>query len=615
MPTIKDADWVLKDIQEVEDEAMKVIRNSTEHNLVLAGPGSGKTELLAQKACFLIETGKCSKKKIIALSFKKDAAKNLQDRVNSRLNLKFRSKFESTTFDAFCKSIVDRFKGTLPKFYRPSDDYEIISLNKKEFIAEIKREALGFEGLTSFELSKIKHSNFEEKYIVIPYKEEARHTINGRIRYFVWTHLLKGKSRISFKMINYLANRIIKKNSFLSNAINSTYEYAFIDEFQDTTSKQYEVFKSIFFDRAIKITVVGDTKQRIMGWAGALPNAFDLFRKDFAVEKHNELARNRRSLKNLISYQRLMEAFMNEAEKKAELILNKGEGLARLMQFDEVDQEACYISLLIKKWIDEGIDPRDICILSKSVAEQYSQKIISELDDSGVKCRIENDYQELLNEAIVQLVLQLLMFVCNRKSIECWGATMELLCNIRGVSKRGDVTRLEKELSNFIKANKEVKSDVVDYLKGLLTIFGIPELKSYFPQYMNGNGLEHNINILSKYLEALDIKNNMSNAIDMLSGNETVPFMTIHKSKGLEFKKVVIVGLEPDAYFGDEEGQIENQKTVFVGFSRAIDEVFMTRCKLRRDNFGNVSRQDFNKIPLITDMLTYCGIEAESYPG
>jgi superfamily I DNA/RNA helicase len=52
MPTIKDGDWVLKDIQEVEDEAMKVIRNSTEHNLVLAGPGSGKTELLAQKACF-----------------------------------------------------------------------------------------------------------------------------------------------------------------------------------------------------------------------------------------------------------------------------------------------------------------------------------------------------------------------------------------------------------------------------------------------------------------------------------------------------------------------------------------------------------------------------------
>ena len=75
MTIIKDDDWVLKDIQEVEEEAMRVIRNSAEHNLVLAGPGAGKTELLAQKACFLIETGKCRSKKIIALSFKKDAAK------------------------------------------------------------------------------------------------------------------------------------------------------------------------------------------------------------------------------------------------------------------------------------------------------------------------------------------------------------------------------------------------------------------------------------------------------------------------------------------------------------------------------------------------------------
>ncbi|EKL3034186.1 ATP-dependent helicase, partial [Salmonella enterica] len=346
-----------------------------------------------------------------------------------------------------------------------------------------------------------------------------------------------------------------------------------------------------------------------------LPNAFDVFKKDFEVGDHNELVSNRRSLKNLISYQRLMESFINKTENKTEIIFYKGEGLARLMQFEEVDQEASYIASLIKKWIDEGIEQRDICILSKSVAGQYSQKTISELDMSGVKCRIENEYQELLNEAIVQLVLQLLMFVCNRKSIEGWASTMDLLCNIRGVSRKGDVTRLERELSNFIKANKEIRSDVVDYLKGLLSIFGISELKSYFPQYMNGNGLEHNINTLSKYLEELDIKNNMSNAIDMLNGIKTVPFMTIHKSKGLEFRKVVIVGLEPDAYFGDEEGQIENQKTVFVGFSRAIDEVFMTRCKLRMDNFGNMSRQDFNRIPLITDMLTYCGIEAEDYQG
>ncbi|HGF4246303.1 TPA: UvrD-helicase domain-containing protein, partial [Escherichia coli] len=368
MPTIKDADWVLKDIQEVEDEAMRVIRNSTGHNLVLAGPGAGKTELLAQKACFLIETGKCSNKKIIALSFKKDAAKNLQDRVNSRLDTKYRHKFESTTFDAFCKSIVDRFKSTIPESYRPSNDYEIIFPNNNDLVEEIKREAVGFEGLTSEELNKLQPYNFEENYIVTPYNKALEHSVDGRIRRFVWLHLLKPKSRISFKMINFLANYIISRNQYLSNAINSTYDYAFIDEFQDTTYRQYEIFKSIFLGKKIKITAVGDTKQRIMGWAGAMHNAFDVFKKDFGIEQSNELVSNRRSLKNLINYQRMMEAFMNHADIKPDMMLIENEGSAKLLQFDESSIEGAYIALCIQQWIAEGVNERDICILLRNPA-------------------------------------------------------------------------------------------------------------------------------------------------------------------------------------------------------------------------------------------------------
>ncbi|EIE4440095.1 TPA: ATP-dependent helicase [Escherichia coli] len=613
MPTIKDADWVLKDIQEVEDEAMKVIRNSTEHNLVLAGPGAGKTELLAQKACYLIETGKCSKKKIIALSFKKDAAKNLQDRVNSRLDSKYRHKFESTTFDAFCKSIVDRFKSTIPEAYRPSDDYEIIFPNNKNFVEEIKKEAVGFEGLTSAELNKLQPYNFEENYIVTPYDKKTEHTVDGRVRSFVWSYLLKPKSRLSFKMINFLANYIISKNKYLSNAINSTYDYAFIDEFQDTTYRQYEIFKSIFLGKKIKITAVGDTKQRIMGWAGAMHNAFEVFKKDFEIEQPNELVSNRRSLKNLISYQRMMEAFMNHADIKPDMMLIENEGSAKLLQFEESTIEGAYVALCIQKWIAEGVNERDICILLRNPAKQYTDDIISALQYLKIQCRLENEYQDLLNEAVVQLVLQMLMFVCNRKSIESWATTMELLCNIRGVSKRGDITRLEKELSQFIKSHRVIKEEILDYLYSLLSIFGVDKIKSYFPQYMSGNGLEYSIELLSRHLDKLDVKNKISEAIDLLLGNKTIPLMTIHKSKGLEFKKVIVVGLEPGAYFGNEEEQIENQKTVFVAFSRAIEEVLMTRCKIRNNSYGRSFRQNCNEIPLITNMITYCGIEAEDY--
>lgn len=613
MPTIKETDWVLKDIQEVEDEAMRVIRNSTGHNLVLAGPGAGKTELLAQKACFLIETGKCTTKKIIALSFKKDAAKNLQDRVNSRLDFKYRQKFESTTFDAFCKSIVDRFKSTLPVAYRPSDDYEIYFPENKKFVEEVKRDAVGFDGLTAEELKKVNYKNFENNYIVRPYKKGEEHSVDARIKRFIWLYLLEGKSRVSFKMINFLANYIIRNNKFLSNAINSTYEYAFIDEFQDTTYQQYEIFKSIFLDKKIKVTAVGDTKQRIMGWAGALHNAFDFFKNDFSIEHYNELLSNRRSLKNLISYQRMMEAFMHHADNKPEIELIENEGSAKLIQFADSNLEGAYIALCIRKWIEEGVDEREICILFRNPSKHYTDKIITALNLLEIKCRIENAYQELLNEAIVQLILKMLMFSCDRKSIESWSSIMDLLCNIRGVSKSKDVTRLEIELSRFIKSKKDINGSVVDYIYELISIFGIDEIKSYFPQYISGNGLGHAISSISQHLETLGIKDKKSEAIDMLLGNRTVPLMTIHKSKGLEFKKVIVIGLEPEAYFGNEEEQIENQKTVFVGFSRAIEEVILTRCEKRANWLDEVCSQTFSEIPLITDMLTYCGLEAEIY--
>lgn len=82
-------------------------------------------------------------------------------------------------------------------------------------------------------------------------------------------------------MISVLASFILEKNKPLSNAIISTYKYVFVDEFQDTTYLQYKLLKTLFLNTDIKITAVGDDKQRIMGWAGALLTIFKDFKKRF----------------------------------------------------------------------------------------------------------------------------------------------------------------------------------------------------------------------------------------------------------------------------------------------------------------------------------------------
>jgi superfamily I DNA/RNA helicase len=68
-------------------------------------------------------------------------------------------------------------------------------------------------------------------------------------------------------------------------ALRATYPFVFLDEFQDTTYAQYDFFLTAFLGSAASITAVGDDKQRIMVWAGARPDSFAQFEKDFSADR------------------------------------------------------------------------------------------------------------------------------------------------------------------------------------------------------------------------------------------------------------------------------------------------------------------------------------------
>jgi hypothetical protein len=118
-------DWQPVSIGMLEDNALDVVR-STDNRSVIAGPGSGKTELLAQRACYLLQCGIApAPQRILAISFKRDAAFNLAARVRARTNPELSHRFDSFTFDAFSKGLLDRFGQALPKAWRPTLNYEI----------------------------------------------------------------------------------------------------------------------------------------------------------------------------------------------------------------------------------------------------------------------------------------------------------------------------------------------------------------------------------------------------------------------------------------------------------------------------------------------------------
>lgn len=141
MKFIQPEHWQPKGIENLEPNAWQALRRR-ESTSVIAGPGAGKTEFLAQKAAYLLETGLCpTNKKILAISFKTDAAKNLADRVEERCPEELGSRFVSMTFDAFSKNIVDRFRMALPPQWRPTKPYDVTFATRQQITSFFRSRA------------------------------------------------------------------------------------------------------------------------------------------------------------------------------------------------------------------------------------------------------------------------------------------------------------------------------------------------------------------------------------------------------------------------------------------------------------------------------------------
>ena len=216
-------EWQPADGLKLEPNAKRAAKARKRCLALTAGPGAGKTEMLAQRADFLLRTGTCRyPKRILAISFKVDASRNLKERVERRCGRELASRFDSYTFHAFAKRIIDRFRPILTGEYALDAGYTIV--DKK----------------------------------------------NGASRH-----------EIVFADLVPYAIQILKISKIARNAIRQTYSDIFLDEFQDCTNLQYDLVKLAFQGTKIRLTAVGDTKQKIMAWAGALDGIFQTFTKDF----------------------------------------------------------------------------------------------------------------------------------------------------------------------------------------------------------------------------------------------------------------------------------------------------------------------------------------------
>lgn len=579
--------WVPSDGIQLEAAAEEAVRKSG-NICVVAGPGAGKTELLAQKASYLFTTNKCTMpQKILAICFKNDAADNLKKRVVGRCGKEVERRFISLTYDAFAKSIVDHFRMSLPKELMPNANYVV---NDSDIIkaAFIKAGYKNVQGLSPSQL-KI-HFDNELGKVQLPLAGDS-------IRNKAWKLLTDGfeekSSCLSFKMILILAEYIVRTNPQIKKALQITYSHIFLDEFQDTTNLQYGLVVSCFLNSHSVLTAVGDNKQRIMLWAGALRTAFISFYKDFSADGLR-LVMNHRSAPRLVALQRAMYASLNEANSNVQIAdkWNPNEGEITLYIAENEIAEANGIANAIKKKVESGIQPNDICILCKQRPRDYTIRLIEILAGYGIRARVEDEYQNLIKEPVVELIIAFIRLAINKKRPTEWEFVCNAIEEFHGININDSVVayqnmqvqlvKMFNELSDLIQIASSIES-IQEIINKTLCFIGKENLIAFYPAYRQIDYLDGCINKFTEFFydELALVEFNWDLAIDNFMGKNSIPIMTIHKSKGLEYSAVYFIGLEDSAFWNFRNQPEEDRCAFFVALSRAKTSVAFSFCNYR----------------------------------
>ncbi|PED69293.1 hypothetical protein CON97_25965 [Bacillus pseudomycoides] len=605
-------EWKPSDGLILESAAFNAV-NDLNNSLVVAGPGAGKTELLAQKACFLLETNSCvNPSKILAISFKKDAALNLKDRIKLRLSKNLESRFISQTFDSFAKSILDRFLSALPEEFRPDPNYEIAE-NQNEFVRAFSKCGANL------------YNNKIKKQYIDNLTKRRLENVSGVYK-DVWDKLLKGdgdiKPTLSFQMISVLAIYILETNPLILKSLRKTYSHVFLDEFQDTTRVQYALVKICYHNSETSITAVGDHRQRIMLWAGAKPDIFDSYKNDFNSQEYT-LVMNHRSAPRLLEIQKIVNNYLQDIPFSpiANPKWTEDEGVAEIWYFKDSFIEAEHIAERITQLIhQQQISYRDICIIVKQSVQQFSDEIIGVLEKVNIQARNEAKFQDLLKEDIVLLILNTLKSALDVRDSDSWSFIWEVKTFFEGKSGTVNsliIDELRKQLKLMLKIVKNRLKKITHQeelnilLMDIVDFYDVNKIRKYYPQYLQGQYINKLRENLTDYLYQYYLsKNDWIAAIDSFQGNDSIPIMTIHKSKGLEFDVVFFVGFDDNSFWSFSDQEDEDKCTFFVGLSRSKRYLYFT---FSENRFGR--RRTNSDISILYQMLEESGVVEEKYIG
>ena len=623
-------------LRELNSEQRQAVEHTDGPVMIIAGAGSGKTRVLTYRIAHLIYAKGVDAFNILSLTFTNKAASEMKHRIEKLAGLEARNTWMGTFHSVFAKILrVEADKLGYPSnftIYDTDDSKSLIRTLVKELRLDDKvyKPSVVLSRISGAKNRLISWQTYQNDPFVKADDEAALRPRMGEIYQRYQERLFKAGA-MDFDDLLFNTNVLFRDHLEVLNKYQQRFKYVMVDEFQDTNISQYLITKKLAAVHQ-NICVVGDDAQSIYAFRGADIQNILNFEKDYPDLFVVKLEQNYRSTKTIVDAANSI-IDKNKAQLKKIVWTSNPEGdLIELFKASSDNEEGRIVAnTIFEEKNNKQLNNSDFAILyrtnsqSRSMEEAlrklnltykivgglsfYQRKEIKDLmaylrfavnpaDEEAFK-RIINYPKRGIGDSSVEKIL----VSAYEHDIPLWDVVQNahsFLGGRAGVSvddfstmikafqieiERKDAFEAASTVAKQSGLLRELYEDKT--IEGLNRYENVQELLNAIKEYVDNP--ENEDKSLGAFLQEIAL---LTDNDQDKSQTDAITLMTIHASKGLEFKQVFVVGMEEDLFpsqmmMQSREDLEEERRLFYVASTRAMDKLYLSYA-LTRYRYGRL---------------------------
>ena len=579
----------LEEYEKLNTQQKKAVDTLEGPVMVIAGPGTGKTQILSRRVANILTNRQAHPEEIVCLTYTDAGASEMLDRLEGLIGEEGR-KVRVSTIHSFCSELIlenpDLF-GRQPKVISTAVQYELLKEIMDKYITENSslyknrgdRYSSKDQLLELFSMMKrqgLNKADIEKKIEECKGEKKYQRLLDGVSIVEKYSGKILEHNYFDFDDMILWTIQKLKEDEDFQRSVSDTIKYLFVDEFQDTSVVQYELVKLLVEGKDNpNIFVVGDDDQSIYRFQGVSADNIQKFGKKYQPTKII-LEENYRSSQAIIDASRQLISH-NPREEKILVAAGANKDydyqLPILKSYPNAEAEMFGVLNEIKELIHSGVSPKEIGVIYGR--NSYGEKFAKILRDNGIFVQMKKEEKNLFKDSFFKKILAILKYICQpsrnvrelRKILyfDFFEVEVSEIAKIRNLkndekisipsiaeidkkleSIRKKISKSEKYLSPMYILSELLKSLGIDgyimkskekyhLVSTLNTLYELMLTECLLHPKLTVKGFLNHLSSLQEMKISLPIKDISA------SPSNCVQLMTAHGSKGLEFEHVFVM--------------------------------------------------------------------------